>query len=67
VVWVNYYAEAGDFEGSVRLVNDAVEGYREEHEVVWVPPDEPGRYALWAIVRDSRGGSRTVQRFVDVE
>jgi hypothetical protein len=67
VVWVNYYAEAGEFDGAVRLVNDAAEGYVEEHATVWVPPEEPGRYSLWAVVRDSRGGSQTLQRYVDVE
>jgi hypothetical protein len=67
VVWVNYYAEAGDFDGPVRLVNDADRGYQEEHGTVWVPPDEPGRYALWAVVRDNRGGATTLTRFVDVK
>jgi hypothetical protein len=67
VVWVNYYAEAGEFDGAVRLINDADQGYQEEHGTVWVPPPDPGRYALWAVVRDSRGGSTTLQRFVDVK
>ena len=67
VVWVNYYAEGGDFDPPLRLINDADDGYQEEHGTVWVPPDEPGRYALWAIVHDNRGGARTLTRYVDVK
>jgi hypothetical protein len=67
VVWVNYYAEAGDFDGAIKLINDADQGYQGDHGTVWVPPPEKGRYALWAVVHDSRGGTTTHQRFVDVE
>jgi len=67
VVWVNYYAEAGSFEEDIRLINDASKGYQSDHSTVWVPPAEKGRYAIWAVVHDSRGGATTLQRFVDVQ
>lgn len=67
VVWVNYYAEAGDFDGPIKLINDADKGYQGDHGTVWVPPPEKGRYRIWAVVHDSRGGTTTLQRSVDVQ
>ncbi len=67
VVWVNYYAEAGDFDGPIKLINDADKGYQGDHGTVWVPPPEKGRYQIWAVVHDSRGGTTALQRFVDVK
>ncbi len=34
---------------------------------VWVPPVDPGTYNIWAVLRDSRGGSSTIQRVVVVD
>ncbi|MCC6557741.1 MAG: hypothetical protein IT372_32720 [Polyangiaceae bacterium] len=67
VVWVDYFADQGDLVSGVKLVNDAVEGYNDEHEVKWIPPDAPGVATIWAVLHDARGGSSVTQRFVRVE
>ena len=67
-VWVSYFTNAGDMDAPLVLVSDAVEGYLGgEHETGWLPPAEPGIATLWAVVRDQRGGSALVRRFVRVE
>lgn len=66
-VWVNYYSDRGDFDGDIKLVNDPQTGYYEDHFVKWIPPAEPGLATIWATVRDSRGGSNVVVRYVRVE
>ncbi|MEM9694735.1 MAG: hypothetical protein AAGA56_19455 [Myxococcota bacterium] len=66
-VWVTYFADGGELEPSLSLVSDAVQGYQSEFETEWIPPDVPGVYSIWAVVRDQRGGSNVVQRFVNVE
>jgi hypothetical protein len=66
-VWVNYLSDTGDFDGDIKLINDPTTGYQEEHKVTWIAPSEPGRTTIWAVVRDSRGGSRMVVRYVNVE
>lgn len=65
-IWVNYFADGGQIEAS-KLVSDAVEGYVGEHEVEWTPPAEPGLVRIWAVVRDTRGGSSVISRTVAVE
>lgn len=66
-VWVDYFAEAGSFESSVALVSDAVTGVTKDRKVKWLPPPEAGPVQLWAVVRDARGGSTVLTRFVQVE
>jgi hypothetical protein len=69
VVWVSYFAEAGDFDKSLVLVSDAVKGFQgggEATETEWIPPDRPGTYNIWAVARDQRGGSTIIRRTVDV-
>jgi hypothetical protein len=66
-VWVDYFAEKGSFDGSVALVSDAVTGVTDDHKVKWLPPPEAGRVTLWAVVRDARGGSTFLTRYVQVE
>jgi hypothetical protein len=67
VVWVNYYSDQGDFSPGIKLVNDAVQGYNDDHAVKWIPPAEPGVASIWAVVRDARGGASIIQRFIRVE
>ena len=67
VVWVDYFADQGDFKRGIKLVNDAVEGFNDEREVKWIPPSEPGVATLWAVLHDARGGASVVQRLVRVE
>ena len=66
-VWVNYYTDTGDLENDIKLINDPQTGYLEEHRVRWIPPATPGRSTIWAVVRDSRGGSSWTVRYVDVK
>ncbi|NUO54500.1 MAG: hypothetical protein HOV80_37120 [Polyangiaceae bacterium] len=66
VVWVSYYADAGDFDSPTKLVSDAQKGIQGDHGTVWVPPETPGTYSVWAIVRDNRGGSSLVEQFINV-
>jgi len=66
-VWVSYFADGGDLDPPIKLVSDATLGYRPDFTTEWTPPDEPGLYTIWAVVRDQRGGSDLVRRFVRVE
>jgi hypothetical protein len=67
-VWVNYLTDTGDLESDIKLVNDPQTGYLEERKgVKWIPPAEPGLATIWAVVRDARGGSSMMVRYVRVE
>ncbi|MCA9619100.1 MAG: hypothetical protein KC731_08760 [Myxococcales bacterium] len=66
VVWVSYFVDGGTVSPSLALVNDAVKGRQTDIGTEWLPPDEPGVYSIWAVVRDQRGGSTIVRRFVRV-
>jgi hypothetical protein len=67
-VWVSYLVDGGDLtEGGVRLISGTTEGYKDDHKAIWMPPSEPGLYTIWAVVRDTRGGSTAVRREVRVE
>ncbi|WP_437552341.1 hypothetical protein WME97_13625 [Sorangium sp. So ce367] len=67
IVWVDYFADLGDLDGSIKLVSDANKGYIGDHAVRWIPPAEPGVATITAVLRDARGGSSVVQRLVRVE
>jgi len=67
VVWVSYFVTDGDVDPQLALVNDAQEGLQSDIGTEWTPPDEPGLYSIWAVVRDQRGGSAVVRRYVRVE
>lgn len=67
IVWVNYFADGGDFDSSLALVSGAKEGYLGRHDVEWYPPDEPGLVSIWAVARDQRGGSSVIRRLVRIE
>lgn len=66
VVWVSYFATGGSFDSETKLINDATTGLVSDRGVQWVPPDEPGSYQIWAVVRDNRGGSTVVTHFITV-
>jgi hypothetical protein len=66
-VWVSYFGGGGDFDPGIALTSDATKGYQEEHESEWTPPAEPGLHAVWAVVRDQRGGQSVVRRWLRVE
>ncbi|WP_437593500.1 hypothetical protein [Sorangium sp. So ce1000] len=60
-IWVDYYTDGGEFDGARRLVSDTTTGPRERHGTTWIPPSEPGRVSLWAVVHDTRGGASVTQ------
>ncbi|MBL9024664.1 MAG: hypothetical protein JNL21_20885 [Myxococcales bacterium] len=66
VVWVSYFTDGGQFDSATKLVSDSAKGIQRGHETAWVPPEEPGLYTVWAVVRDNRGGSTIVQQLVEV-
>jgi hypothetical protein len=66
IVWATYFADGGTVDPDLKLVSDATTGYVGKHATEWVPPAEPGLVALWAVVRDQRGGQSIVRRFARV-
>lgn len=66
-VWVDYYTDGGDLRSGIKLVNDPITGYIDDHEAEWVPPPMPGLVTIWAVLHDSRGGAGVVQRIILVE
>ena len=67
VVWVSYFVTDGDVDPQLALVHDAREGRQSDIATEWTAPDKPGLYSVWAVVRDQRGGSAVVRRFLRVE
>lgn len=66
-VWVDYFADAGSFDGAKKLIYDPTRGYITDHSTKWTPPAEAGLVTLWAVVHDARGGANVLRRFVRVE
>jgi len=66
-LWVSYFSDAGDIAPGIKLVNDPVSGFNGELAVTFIPPPEPGITTIWAVLRDARGGSHIVTRFIRVE
>ncbi len=56
-MWINYYSTQGEIAEEVRLVNDAVEGYFDDHSTEYRAPEEPGGAYVWAVAHDNRGGT----------
>lgn len=67
IVWVNYYADGGEFDRNEALVSDAALGYQDSFDAKWTPPAEPGLVTLWAVAHDSRGGAAVRRAFLRVE
>ena len=66
ILWVDYFAEDGDLDASVKLVSDAKTGAVDDHSVKWIPPSSGGATRLWAVVHDARGGSAVFEGGVNV-
>jgi hypothetical protein len=60
-LWINYYSDRGGMRSSVRLLNDATEGWNDEFGVEFWAPSEPGPLSIWAVVHDNRGGAEFVR------
>ncbi len=67
VVWVSYFADAGDVDSSVKLVSDSRKGYQDDHGTSWTAPDHAGLVQIWAVTRDQRGGESVARGFVRVQ
>jgi hypothetical protein len=71
-VWVDYFADQGDIDTPVLLVNDATTGLQppDKYTTKWTPPPAadggPVTANLWAVVHDSRGGQTVAQRTITV-
>jgi len=65
--WVNYYITAGELKSSVRLVNDATQGWNEKNEAEYTAPAEPGPVRVFAVVHDNRGGVAWVEGKIIVD
>ncbi|NUQ75172.1 MAG: hypothetical protein HUU21_16605 [Polyangiaceae bacterium] len=66
-LWVSYFSDAGDISPGIKLVNEPVSGFNPDLGVTFIPPDEQGITTIWAVLRDARGGSHIVTRFIRVE
>jgi hypothetical protein len=55
-MWIDYYADAGKFKSSVRLLNDATAGWNDDYGTQFYAPKAPGSVRVWALVHDNRGG-----------
>lgn len=57
VLWVNFFANAGELGSAAELVNDRTSGWIDDHATRWLPPPTPVDATLWVSVHDQRGGA----------
>jgi hypothetical protein len=55
-LWVDFYANKGDFTKPTRLINDATTGWNDDNATHFKVPAEAGPVHIWAVVHDNRGG-----------
>jgi hypothetical protein len=55
-LWVQYYATSGAFTSASKLVNDATQGWNDDHATSWRIATVAGPARIWAVVHDNRGG-----------
>jgi hypothetical protein len=67
VVWVDYFASAGDFDDDIKLVSDATTGITSSHSSNWTPPPTTGPVLIWAVLHDSLGGQTVTERQIMVQ
>jgi hypothetical protein len=56
-MWVNYYSSGGELSEEVRLLNDAVEGFRADTATEYQAADTARVSHVWAVAHDNRGGA----------
>jgi hypothetical protein len=66
-LWVAYLATGGDFTTSLRLVNDASQGWNDDNGTKYRAPATPGTIRIFAVVHDNRGGVAWAQGKVVVD
>lgn len=58
VLWLNFYADGGEFASETRLLNDRETGWIDNHASGWRPVHEaPGTIRVFTTVHDNRGGA----------
>lgn len=55
-VWVDFYANKGDFTKITRLISDPTTGFNDDNATKFKVPAEAGPVHIWAVVHDNRGG-----------
>jgi hypothetical protein len=67
-MWINYYADKGSLKHTVRLLQDATEGWNSgKFDNTWTPPTEAGPVNFWSVVHDVRGGASWIRFLVCVD
>ncbi len=67
-MWINYYADKGSLKHTVRLLQDATEGWNQgKFDNTWTPPNEAGPVNFWSVVHDVRGGASWIRFLVCVD
>lgn len=56
-MWINYYTDAGSFKSSIRLLNDATNGWNDDYGTDFYAPKKTGPLRIWAVAHDNRGGT----------
>ncbi|MEM6789825.1 MAG: hypothetical protein AAGA56_03650 [Myxococcota bacterium] len=60
-VWVDYFATRGFVGAELRLISGADDGPRDDFTSRFYAPAAPGPLSMWAVVKDSRGGTSWVR------
>jgi hypothetical protein len=55
-MWIDFYADRGNFDPAVKLFSDAVAGYNPNYTTHFLAPKDPGPIRVWAVLHDNRGG-----------
>lgn len=66
-LWLRYYATSGEIANDAKRLQDANEGWFDDHGTKWRVPRTAGSVSLWAVAYDNRGGSDWVRVSVCVE
>jgi hypothetical protein len=57
-LWLNFYADDGEFSSETRLLNDRETGWVDNHASGWRPVRKtPGTVRVFATLHDNRGGA----------
>jgi hypothetical protein len=55
-MWIDYYADHGNFSPPVKLLRDAQTGFSAAYDTKFYAPKDAGPIQVWAVVHDNRGG-----------
>jgi hypothetical protein len=55
-MWLDYYADRGNFDPALKLFSDAQSGYNPSYATHFLAPKDPGPVRVWAVLHDNRGG-----------